>query len=402
MVSGVGEGGIPGGVVAVEVRANLAGSAPCYAATFVGGACGIACRRHRGEVAATLGCGRARRRWHGGCSFLAGRRGVLAPERETRTCQRNQKAPFAPSGGLAQPGAPVLARTEVLRHMERTKFAVPDWLAGNTVRISRVARRPAPEVGTRSRAAIRPSAVSSNQMRPRGQTAHYRWIIQTHPGEPRLPAAAAIVAAIVLYAALPSQLLIGPRFVVPGLELFLFIPLLAANPRRMSRQNRWLRRLSIALLLLIAVSNLVALILLIRQLVTGEASAPGRLLGAAGQVWFTNMLVFALAFWELDRGGPITRRQVERPELPTADFRFPQDEDHDAVSEVARRSAAKSGWKPGFLDYFYVSVTNSSAFSPTDTMPLSARAKLLMAVESVSALILSVLVVSFAVGLLKS
>jgi hypothetical protein len=205
----------------------------------------------------------------------------------------------------------------------------------------------------------------------------------------------------VLYAALPSQLLIGPRYVVPGLELILFIPLVLANPRRMSKQNRHLRRLSIALLLLIAVSNLAALILLIRSLVIGQATAGGPLLGAAGQVWFTNVLVFALAFWELDRGGPIARVRMERPRLPTADFRFPQDEDHDAISEVARRSSAKSGWTPGFVDYFYLSVTNSSAFSPTDTMPLSRRAKLLMAVQSVSALTLSVLVVSFGVGLLK-
>jgi hypothetical protein len=205
----------------------------------------------------------------------------------------------------------------------------------------------------------------------------------------------------VLYAALPSQLLIGPRYVVPGLELILFIPLVLANPRRMSKQNRHLRRLSIALLLLIAASNLAALILLIRSLVTGQATAGGQLLGAAGQVWFTNVLVFALAFWELDRGGPIARVLMERPRLPAADFRFPQDEDHDAISEVARRSSAKSGWTPGFVDYFYLSVTNSSAFSPTDTMPLSRRAKLLMAAESISALTLSVLVVSFGVGLLK-
>jgi hypothetical protein len=80
---------------------------------------------------------------------------------------------------------------------------------------------------------------------------------------------------------------------------------------------------------------------------------------------------------------------------------FPQDEDHDAITEVAQRSAAKSGWAPGFIDYLYVSVTNSSAFSPTDTMPLSPRAKLLMAVESVLALTLSVLVVAFGVGLLQ-
>ncbi|MEV5967905.1 hypothetical protein AB0L70_39430 [Kribbella sp. NPDC051952] len=223
---------------------------------------------------------------------------------------------------------------------------------------------------------------------------------QAHPGEPRLPAAIGVMVAIGLYAVLPSALQIGPRFVIPGLELLLFIPLVLANPRRMSRQNRLLRRLSIGLVLLIALSNTTALVLLIRSLVIGEATAGGQLLAAAGQVWLTNVLVFALAYWELDRGGPVTRFRVDRPGLPDADFRFPQDEDHDAISEVAKRSSAKSGWAPGFIDYLYVSVTNSSAFSPTDTMPLSVRAKLLMAVESVSALMLSVLVVSFAVGLL--
>ncbi len=223
---------------------------------------------------------------------------------------------------------------------------------------------------------------------------------RAHPGEPRLPAAVAVVVAIVLYAALPSSLQIGPRFVIPGLELLLFIPLVLANPRRMSRENRFLRQLSIGLVLLIALSNTTALVLLIRSLIMGEATAGGQLLAAAGQVWLTNVLVFALAYWELDRGGPVTRFRVSRPKLPDADFRFPQDEDHDAISEVANRSSAKSGWAPGFIDYLYVSVTNSSAFSPTDSMPLSVRAKLLMAVESVSALMLSVLVVSFAVGLL--
>ena len=227
-----------------------------------------------------------------------------------------------------------------------------------------------------------------------------RTTTQTRPGEPRLPAAVGVVAAIGLYALLPSALQIGPRFVVPGLELLLFIPLVLANPRRMSRQNRLLRRLSIGLVLLIALSNTTALVLLIRSLVAGDAEAGGQLLAAAGQVWLTNVLVFALAYWELDRGGPVTRFRVARPRLPDADFRFPQDEDHDAISEVAQRSSAKSGWAPGFIDYLYVSVTNSSAFSPTDTMPLSVRAKLLMAVESVSALMISVLVVSFAVGLL--
>ncbi|MEO6700493.1 MAG: hypothetical protein ABI140_03715 [Jatrophihabitantaceae bacterium] len=224
---------------------------------------------------------------------------------------------------------------------------------------------------------------------------------QLHPGEPRLPAAVAVLAAMALYALLPNPLLVGPRFVVPVLELALFVPLVSANPRRMTKQNKLLRRLAIGLVLLIAASNAAALVLLIHRLVGGSSDGAGLLL-AAGQVWLTNVLMFALAYWELDRGGPVTRTQTARPRLPVADFRFPQDEDHDAITEVAKRSAAKSGWAPGFIDYFYVSITNSSAFSPTDTMPLSPRAKLLMATESVSALVMSVLVIAYAVGQLGS
>jgi hypothetical protein len=224
---------------------------------------------------------------------------------------------------------------------------------------------------------------------------------QRRAGEPRLPAACAVVVAGALYAALPDNLLFGPRFVVPALELLLFVPLVAVNPRRMVRENRVLRRVSIALVLVIAAANAVALILLLNELVSGQANQGKQLLLAAGQVWVTNIIMFALAFWELDRGGPVRRTQAKDGDLPVADFRFPQDEDHDAIREVAARSSAKSGWTPGFIDYLYVSVTNSSAFSPTDTMPLSPRAKLFMAAESVSALVLSVLVISRGVSLLQ-
>jgi hypothetical protein len=221
-----------------------------------------------------------------------------------------------------------------------------------------------------------------------------------HPGESRYPAAAAVVVAVVLYAALPSALLIGPRFVVPVLEIALFVPLLVGNPRRMTRETRWLHWVSIGLVLLIALTNIISLVLLVHELVTGSTNHGGALLVGAGQVWLTNIIVFALAFWEFDRGGPVVRTRLPRADLPPADFRFPQDEDHDAIDEVAARSAAKSDWSPGFVDYLYVSTTNSSAFSPTDTMPLSHRAKMLMAAESVSALMLSVIVIARGVSLL--
>lgn len=222
-----------------------------------------------------------------------------------------------------------------------------------------------------------------------------------HPGESRYAAAAAVVAAVVLYTALPSALVVGPRYLIPALEVLLLVPLLVGNPRRMTRETRELRIVSIGLILLVAAANTVALVLLVDALVHGSANNGGALLIGAAQVWLTNIIVFALAYWEIDRGGPVVRTREPRSQLPPADFRFPQDEDEDAIDEVASRSAAQSDWSPAFLDYFYVSVTNSSAFSPTDTMPLSHRAKMLMATESVSALMLSVIVIARGVSLLQ-
>lgn len=107
------------------------------------------------------------------------------------------------------------------------------------------------------------------------------------------------------------------------------------------------------------------------------------------EVWLTNVIGFALLYWELDRGGPVARRRLPRDELPPADWRFSQDENADTVTEVAITSSAKAGWVPVFVDYLYLSTTNSSAFSPTDTMPLSSRAEMLMAVQATSALLIT-------------
>jgi len=220
-------------------------------------------------------------------------------------------------------------------------------------------------------------------------------------GEARLPAVIAVLIAIVLQAALPHALLLGPRPVLPALELLLLVPLVAINPVRMTRETRWSRIVALVLVLLIALTNTIVLGLLVEALVNGKASDGKQLLLAALQVWVTNVIAYGLVYWELDRGGPVSRNQRARKDLPQADFRFPQDEDHDAIVEVAKGSSAKSDWVPTLVDYLYMSITNSSAFSPTDTMPLSTRTKVLMAVQSSSALILSLLVVSRGVSVLK-
>jgi hypothetical protein len=221
-------------------------------------------------------------------------------------------------------------------------------------------------------------------------------------GEARLPAVFAVLAAAALYALLPEHLLVAPRYVIPGLELLLLIPLVVINPRRLTQQTRWSRGLSLGLAMLIVAANQVALGLLLHALVTVTAEQARDLLLAAGQVWLTNVIAFGLVFWELDRGGPVARTQIDRTDMAPADFRFSQDENDDAVTEVAVGASGQTDWVPALVDYLYVSLTNSSAFSPTDTMPLSPRAKILMGLEATAALLTSVLVIARAVGALQS
>ncbi|MBV9097380.1 MAG: DUF1345 domain-containing protein [Frankiaceae bacterium] len=221
------------------------------------------------------------------------------------------------------------------------------------------------------------------------------------PGEVRLGASIAALVALALYATLPNQLLGWARIVVPGLGLLLLVPLIAINPVRMDRQTRLMRGMSIALAALLVATNSAAFVTLVHELVAGGAKKGTSLLVAALQVWLTNIIAFALLYWEIDRGGPVLRAKADRDELPPADFRFSQDENDDTATEVARRSSKTSDWRPRFVDYLYLSTTNSTAFSPTDTMPLSPRAKMLMSVESIEALLVSVLVIARGVSLLK-
>jgi hypothetical protein len=219
-------------------------------------------------------------------------------------------------------------------------------------------------------------------------------------GENRVPPAVAMVVAGLAYALLPASLLFVPRYAIPALELVLLVALIATNPRRMTRETRWSRTTSIVLAAIIILANFVALGMLVDSLV--EKDTPGiPLLVAAMQVWLTNVIGFGLLYWELDRGGPVARRVKVHSEMQEADWRFSQDENQDAVDEVAASSSAKSGWIPTFIDYLYVSLTNSSAFSPTDTMPLSTRAKALMGLEATAALLTSLLVIARAVGSLE-
>jgi uncharacterized membrane protein len=219
--------------------------------------------------------------------------------------------------------------------------------------------------------------------------------------EHRWPAVVALLIALALYVTLPSDFLLPLRIGVAAVGLLTLIPLTVFNPRRLSRESRWSRILSLGQSVLLLIANQIALGGLIHELVTVKSSSAGpSLLLSALQVWVTNVIVYGLVFWELDRGGPVSRRIKPRTELPHADFRFPQDEDEDAVDEVASGSSSKSDWVAGYVDYAYFSLTNSMAFSPTDTMPLRTRGKVLMGLESFAAFVILALVIARAVSLL--
>jgi hypothetical protein len=209
--------------------------------------------------------------------------------------------------------------------------------------------------------------------------------------EPRWPMRLALVAAIVLYATLPDRVIPGPRIVVPVLELAMLAILFATSPRRHHSTHLHARVLGTLLVALVTAANIATLVLLSHELVTGGAGGGRDLVIAAMQIWLTNAIAFGFWYWELDRGGPVSRMRPLR-EQPRPDFLFPQ---------MVSPRWAPPHWRPLFLDYLYVSFTNATAFSPTDTMPLTQWAKVLMAVQSAASLVTVALVAARAVNILN-
>ncbi|WP_320671915.1 hypothetical protein [Patulibacter defluvii] len=208
--------------------------------------------------------------------------------------------------------------------------------------------------------------------------------------EPRWPATVVVVALSALYLLLPDRLSLGPTYLFPALALLLAVPLAIVAPTRHVEESRILRISGFALLGLVAVANLSSLAMLVRDLLGVHHAVDGReLLQAALIVWTCNLLVFGLWFWELDRGGP-DQRSGGGATAP--DFLFPQQGDPDLRA---------GGWRPTLADYLYVAFTNGTAFSPTDTMPVSLRAKALMAGHALASLVTIVLVTARAVNVLQ-
>ncbi|WP_261784006.1 hypothetical protein [Curtobacterium sp. TC1] len=210
-----------------------------------------------------------------------------------------------------------------------------------------------------------------------------------HRHEHRAPVAIAILANLGLSLFLPSEVLFIPSWVVPVLGVLLLSPLVVFNPRRLTRETTWSRWVSISLAILLTVANQLTVIRTIELLLGGHADG-GTVLLTALQVWLSTIIAFGLVYWELDRGGPVARRRPELWATAEADFQFPQETDP--------RTAA---WRPVYLDYLYVAMTNMVAFSPTDTMPMTVRAKMIMAYQALGGFILLALVISRAVNIIS-
>jgi len=209
-------------------------------------------------------------------------------------------------------------------------------------------------------------------------------------GEPRWPVSVVVLAAIAMEVSLPNDLVFHPRWLLPALGGLLLAGLVIANPGRVDRESPPLRVATIAMVIILTLANAWSAGRLVVHLVQGtETAGASRLLLTGGSIWLTNVIVFALWYWELDRGGPVARAHGVRPH---PDFLFPQMQSPDM---------APPDWEPGFADYLYLSFTNATAFSPTDVLPLSRWAKLTMMLQSAVSLATVALVIARAVNILK-
>jgi hypothetical protein len=225
------------------------------------------------------------------------------------------------------------------------------------------------------------------ELRPRQLPA---WRRRTQ-GEARWQVALATAVAIALQVAVPGRLvLLSPSWALPAIEGVLLIALIVANPHRIDRQSRALRTLSITLAALLSWANVWTIERLAVGLVDGRQHwSGGQLLITGGAIWLTNVIIFALWYWELDRGGPVARALATK-QYP--DFQFPQ---------MVSPTMAPPDWEPMFADYLYLGFTNAAAFSPTDVMPLSRWAKMAMTLQSAISIVTVALVVSRAVNIFQ-
>ena len=208
--------------------------------------------------------------------------------------------------------------------------------------------------------------------------------------EPRWQAILAFLAIGGIYLALPPWVIVGPIWLLPALIAMVLVPTVVTH--RMGRHS-----LNHALGIAISSTTTLALIGSVILLVTAlptHREAPLSLLLSGGELWLTNVLVFALWYWRLDGGGPTVRDR--RREFGSRSFVFPQMQ----IEKIERRRFNVGGWRPGFVDYLFIAFTQSSTFGPTDAPILARWAKVLIMCQIFISLTIVVLLISRAVGIL--
>jgi uncharacterized membrane protein len=224
-----------------------------------------------------------------------------------------------------------------------------------------------------------------------GEAAHLPAWLRPTRGEHRLPVLIAVLAIIAVQLRMPTVLAMPPKYLLPAVEAALAVGLAVMNPTRIAQENVPARVAGLALFVAAATDTVWTAGRLVYLLATGLGGdvvhKPAQLLINGASVWLLNIAVFALAYWEFDRGGPAARA-VARKTHP--DFLFAQ----MTAPELTPRD-----WEPTFVDYLYLSFTNATAFSPTDTLPLSRWAKLTMMVQSAISLVTAALVIARAVNI---
>jgi hypothetical protein len=209
-------------------------------------------------------------------------------------------------------------------------------------------------------------------------------------GESRWPPALALLVFMGLNVGvrlwLPNEAAVRVPWLVPAIEVVLLLVLLA-GPARIAARRRWVQPVAVALVVVLVAAALWATALLVYDLIKGHgvSNSPSQLLASGALVWIGNNLAFALLYWLMDSGGPIARTRNPEP----VDFAFVQHMSPEL---------APLGWRPVFLDYLHLGFTNATAFSPTDVMPLTLRAKYSMIVQATTALALFGLIVARAVN----
>jgi hypothetical protein len=205
--------------------------------------------------------------------------------------------------------------------------------------------------------------------------------------EPVWHVQAAILIAIILQLVLSHALTVGPKYAVAAVELLLLVALIMPGKGRAAW--RFKRSSALLLIAIISIANFVSLVLVVHVLFTNSHVSGRELIASGLAIYLTNIIVFGLWYWELDSSGV----QGQSPAVKPVDFLFPQMTPGEHVKEPGL-------WSPTFFDYLYTSLTNATAFSPTDTMPLTHRAKLLMSMQSLISLITVALVAARAVSIL--